>query len=183
MKNLIYIFLLFFTIVSCTNNKGVYWCGDHPCINKKEREAYFKKHMIVEIKQLSKNNTKDTSNIEKIIQRTKIEEKRRIKEEKDLAKQARIEEKRRIKEEKDLAKQARIEEKRRIKEEKDLAKKIELDETKIIKKKKRISEQSVEINIDLENSTISSNSFKKLVEKITKKNTLRPYPDINDIPN
>ena len=29
-------------IISCSANKGVYWCGDHSCINKKEKEAYFK---------------------------------------------------------------------------------------------------------------------------------------------
>jgi len=53
MKN--YLFLcVFFLIFSCTNNKSVYWCGDHPCINNKEKEAYFKKTMIVEVRELKK---------------------------------------------------------------------------------------------------------------------------------
>ena len=46
MKKTIYFLSLFF-IIACANNKGVYWCGDHPCINNKEKEAYFKKTMIV----------------------------------------------------------------------------------------------------------------------------------------
>ena len=49
MKNLFFLFILFI-IISCSPNRGVYWCGDHPCINKKEKEAYFKKTMIVEKK-------------------------------------------------------------------------------------------------------------------------------------
>ena len=42
MKNLFFLFILFM-IISCSSNKVVYWCGDHPCINKKEKKAYFKK--------------------------------------------------------------------------------------------------------------------------------------------
>ena len=65
MKN--YLFLcIFFLIISCTNNKSVYWCGDHPCINKKEKEAYFKKTMIVEVRELKKDNSKDISEYEKL---------------------------------------------------------------------------------------------------------------------
>ena len=164
MKNLLYLFV-FFIIISCTVNKDVYWCGDHPCINKKEREAYFKKTMIVEIKELKKKTIKNNSEIEKITEQAKLEEKRRIKEEKGLAKQA------------------RLEEKRRIKEEKDLAKKVERDEKKIINKKK-IKPQKIE-NIDtkIKNVKVDKSNFRKLVEKIIKKNSLRPYPNINDITN
>ena len=41
------------------DNTGVYWCGDHPCINKKEKEAYFKKNMIVEKRNLKKEKSKN----------------------------------------------------------------------------------------------------------------------------
>ena len=44
--------------ISCSSDKSVYWCGDHACINKKERKAYFKKTMIVEKKIISKKNKK-----------------------------------------------------------------------------------------------------------------------------
>ena len=41
-------------VLNCSNNKTIYWCGDHPCINKKEKEAYFKETMIVEVRDLKK---------------------------------------------------------------------------------------------------------------------------------
>ena len=54
---------------------------------------------------------------------------------------------------------------------------------KIIKKEKKTSTQNVNINTTSTNISIDSSKFDELVEKITKRNTLRPYPDINDIPN
>ena len=54
-----------------------------------------------------------------------------------------------------------------------------------IKTEKKASKQNVNItsNLNLENPTIKPTNFSELVENITKKNTLRPYPDVNDIPN
>ena len=176
MKNLFFLFILFI-IISCSPNRGVYWCGDHPCINKKEKEAYFKKTMIVEIRYLNKNNYKDESEIEKLLQQAQMNEKKRIKNEKDLTKQAKLEEKRRIKEEKELANEIKQEEERRVKVEKKTLKK------KIAKKQKKPSEKSVALDSDIRNVKINLNKFSDLVEKITKQNIFRPYPDINDIPN
>ena len=164
MKNLFYL-IIFFVIIGCSTNKVVYWCGDHPCINKKEKEAYFKKTMVVEMKELKKTNINNNSEIEKIIQQAKLDEKQRIKQEKDLINKAKLDEKRRIKEEKNLAKQ------------------IKKDEKKIIKKGRETSKQKVLIDIGFANIEIEATKFKELVEKITKKNLFRPYPDINDIPN
>ena len=164
MKNLFYL-IIFFVIISCSTNKVVYWCGDHPCINKKEKEAYFKKTMVVEMKELKKTNINNNSEIEKIIQQVKLDEKKRINQEKDLIKQAKLDEKRRIKEEKNLAKQ------------------IQKDEKKIIKKGRETSKQKVLIDTGFANIEIEATKFKELVEKITKKNLFRSYPDINDIPN
>jgi len=164
VKNLFYL-IIFFLIIGCSTNKAVYWCGDHPCINKKEKEAYFKKTMIVEMKELKKTNINNNSEIEKIIQQVKLDEKQRIKQEKNLAKQAKLDEKRRINEEKNLAKQ------------------IRKDEKKIIKKDKETSKQKVLIDTGIVNTEIEASKFKELVEKITKENLFRPYPDINDIPN
>jgi len=70
MKTILYLIILFI-FTSCSTDKDTYWCGDHPCINKKEKEAYFKKTMIVEIKNLEKKNSKNNSEIEKIIQQKK----------------------------------------------------------------------------------------------------------------
>ena len=110
MKKYIFLTISIF-IFGCSVGKGVYWCGDHPCINNKEKEAYFKKTMIVEVRNYNKDKINDNSEIEKLLDQAKLDEKRRILSEKELAKQAKIEEKK-------LAKQIEIDEKNRIKEEK-----------------------------------------------------------------
>ena len=194
MKNLFFIFTLIM-LVSCTTNQGAYWCGDHPCINKKEKEAYFRKTMIVEIRDLGNKNYESDSEYEKIKRQAQLDEKKRIKGEKDFTKQTKLEEKRRIKEEKYLLKQAKLKEKKRIKEEKDLEKQIKLEEKKRIKENKKLSrkkidknqkrhlKKSTELDTNIINTEIKLSKFSKLAEKIDKENTLRPYPDINDIPN
>ena len=192
-----YLILLIFSLLlfACSNGKRVYWCGDHACINNKEKESYFKKTMIVEVRELSKQNKKSKSELEIIKKQAGIEQKKEIKNEKELAKQARLDEKRRMKEEKELDKQARLDEKRRMKEEKELAKQVLLEEIKIIKEEKKSSkkkilkteivplEKEVIINTGTARINISSTEFKELVEKITKKNMFKPYPNINAIPN
>jgi hypothetical protein len=192
-----YLILLIFSLLlfACSNGKRVYWCGDHACINNKEQVAYFKKTMIVEIKELSKQNKKSKSELEIIKKQAGLEQKKEIKNEKELAKQVRLDKKRRIKEEKELAKQVRLDKKRRIKEEKELAKQVRLEEKKIIKEEKKSYkkkvlktenvplEKEIVINTGIARINISSNEFKELVEKITNKNMFRPYPNINDIPN
>ena len=180
------LFLVFLFILSCTNNKSVYWCGDHPCINKKEKESYFKKTMIVEVKNL-KNIKNKSSEIEKITEQAKQEEKKRIKKEKSFLKQAKLDEKKRIKRERDLAKKAKLEEKKRIKEEKKLEKQIKLDEKRMKKKmkknKKKVIEKVADTNVKRETAEIKLNKFEELVEKITGRNSVRSYPDINNIPD
>ena len=197
MKNLFFLFILFilFIIISCSPNRGVYWCGDHPCINKKEKEAYFKKTMIVEVKSSKNKNYKNISEIEKIMQEAQSKEKKRIKDEKDFTKQIKLEQKKQIKEEKNLAKQVKLEEKKQIKEEKNLAKQVKLEEKRRIKDEKKSSKRKIIVSqkkqlkkkVDLDagitNTEIKLGKFSELVEKITKKNTFRPYPDINDVPN
>ena len=192
-----YLILLIFSLLlfACSNGKRVYWCGDHACINNKEKEAYFKKTMIVEIRELSKQNKKSKSELEIIKKQAGLEQKKEIKNEKELAKQVRLDKKRRINEEKELAKQARLDEKRRMKEEMELAKQVRLEEIKIIKeekksfKKKILKTENVPlkkeviINTGTARINISSTQFKELVEKITKKNMFKPYPNINTIPN
>ena len=164
MKKLLYLFI-FFILFNCSSSKGVFWCGDHPCINKKEKEAYFKKTMIVEIRELDKTNNNNKTELEKIIQNAKNEEKRRLKEEKDLTKQA------------------KLDEKRRLEEEKNLAKKIERDVKKIIKKEKVLPKNNVDSISASKDNKIYSGKFNELAQQIIQKNTFRPYPDINDMPN
>ena len=176
MKNLFFLFILFI-IISCSSNRGVYWCGDHPCINKKEKEAYFKKTMIVEIKGSKNKNYKNISDIEKIMKEAQTKEKKRIKGEKNLARQLKLEEKKRLKEEKNLAKQLKLEEKGQIKDEKKSSRR------KIIVNKKKQLKQKVDLDAAIANAEVKLGKFGELVEKITKKNAFRPYPDNNDIPN
>ena len=194
MKNYFFV-SLFFLIISCSSSNSVYWCGDHPCINKKEKEAYFKKTMIVEVKDLKRNSYKDKSELEKILQQARKSEKRRIDKEKQLLKPAKLEEKRRIDKEKQLLKQAKLEERRRIKEEKELLKEMQLEEEKrnnverktlnkkVEKKQKKIAKKNITLESSIENTEISSNQFGELLKNIIKKNSFRTYPDINNIPN
>ena len=185
---------------SCSTGNEAYWCGDHACINKEEKEAYFKKTMIVEIKDIEKKSSKNNSEIEKVIlqaqdndkkkikkgkyldKQEKLETKRMEKEKKRLAKQAKLEAKRIEKERKKIAKEAKLEAKRIEKEKRELAKQSNMSESKTIKKTKNEEVKKI-INYDAEVEKLPtfSTSFNKLVERITNRNILRPYPDINDI--
>lgn len=180
----IFILLCFLLLFSCSNSKKVYWCGDHACINNKEKEAYFKKTMIVEIKEIKRKKKRKTD-IEKIItqdkKNTKVKEDYEIIEEnntfdeKELAKQAKLDEKRRIKKEKELAKQAKID-KKKISKETVLEKELE----KVIIEEDRNSTKEIVAN---ENNDINSNKFRSMAERILKKNSSKSYPDINNVPN
>ena len=114
---IILILSLLLIVVNCSSGKQVYWCGDHPCANKKEREAYFKKTMTVEIKEMGKKKKSDKSKLAKILEQAEIDQNKNVKNDKDLAKQQRLEEKEKIKEQKAMMKQAKIEQKKRAKEE------------------------------------------------------------------
>ena len=193
MKTCLFLSIFFF-IISCASTKSVYWCGDHPCINKKEKEAYFKKTMIVEKRKINKENEKIESEFDLIKDQSAQEEKISNKGEKKLAKQARLDEKRRIKEQKKLDKQLRAEEKERIKAKRKMEKEKRTKEKKILKaKKKSSSNEAKSIDDPLIGDNTATNSdtslsiknfeFESFVEKITRKNKTKPYPDINDIPN
>ena len=160
MKKFLLLMFLFF-LFSCASNKTVYWCGDHACKNKKEKETYFKKTMTVEIKQINNKTKKKYSSHEKILQQMETDTKKKIKEEKELAKQLRSEEKMRIKKEKELAKQLKLKEKKKINKKNKLTKQINLKK----------------------DEEIHSAIFTELKQKIIEKNLFRPYPDINNIQN
>ncbi len=199
--------LLFIILLSCTNKNEVYWCGDHACINNKEKKAYFEKTLITEIKDLTKQKRKK-SQFEIIKEKAgldldkgkeeEFEDKIEVlstEEQKALAKQLRLEEKQRIKEEKKLAKQSRLVEKgigNEAKTEGDCTKlvklheklKCKMDEKKAnkAKSKKDDSKIKLEASVINEKDMDSSVEFNELVKKIHKKNLSRSYPDINDIP-
>ena len=202
-----FIILLFIILLSCTNKNKVYWCGDHACINNKEKKAYFEKTLITEIRDLTKQKRKK-SDFEIIKEKAgldldkekeeEFEDKIKVlstEEQKALAKQLRLEEKQRIKEEKKLTKQSRLDEKKignEAKAEGDCTKlvklheklKCKMDEKKAnkAKSKKDDSKIKLEASVINEKDMDSSVEFNELVKKIHKKNLSRSYPDINDIP-
>jgi len=182
MKKILLLFVLLI-VSNCSNTKGVYWCGDHACINKKEKEAYFKKTMIVEVKYAEQINNKDNTEYEKILTNVKDKEKNRIISEKNLSKKTKYEIKNQIKEEKKLAKQINQEEKNRIKETKKLAKKLRKEEKKILNNEKKSAKQTKVVSSEPYKIEIKPNKFSELVDYIHKKNVLKKYPDINKIPN
>ena len=196
----VFIIFLFF-ITSCSSNKVTYWCGDHACLNKKEKEAYFKKTMIVEIKQSNSNKGKTISEIEEIKKRAKKEEAKRIDEEKSLAKLEKINQKRLKKEEKALAKALAKEEKLfKKKEKKEKKSLLENLNSKNEKNKKILSTKSDNLEkiesliekktneVIISKKSFSSlsdndmNNFEQILKRVYSENNLKPYPDINDIP-
>jgi len=187
-----YLFAILILTSSCTTNKGVYWCGDHQCINKKEKEAYFKKTMIVEMRQLDKSK-RDSSEYEKLLKQAKIDEKTRIQNEKQIKKQIKIDEKKRIKDEKKRLK----EEKKKLKNEEKMSKEtqesvleekqqpeetVSIDQIDEIEEIEEIVKTEENFNLNSnEGETSGGSSFDKIYDMITKRNDSKSYPDINDI--
>ena len=186
-------FILLFFISSCSNNKVVYWCGDHACINKKEREAHFKKTLTVEVKNINNDNLKNDSSIKKIQdqvfisdkkrkeldKQAKIDKKKEIQIQKELDKQAKIDQKKEIQKQKELDKQSKLEQKKEIQKQKELDKQSKLEQTKEIPKEKNISRDLKQDELVNKNT----DKFSQILERITGKNFTKPFPNINDIQN
>ena len=96
-----------------------------------------------------------------------------------MTKQLKLEKKRKIKEEKEIAKQLKLEKKKKIKKEK----KLQNDYSENLNKKIATKKISKTIEGSSFIGNLKVNKFKDLVDNIIKKNTFRPYPDINDIPD
>ena len=174
----LFIIITFVLFYSCSNNRNVYWCGDHACVDAKEKKEYFKKNMVIEIQKSNKKRKKKLSQVEMIKEKSglnNVNSKKNNKEEKLLAKKIEIEEKRKLKEEKKAIKRKLIEERKRLKVEKKMAKKT--------KSKKKNQKNTVKIKktADKKFTNAPSSEFNALVQKILKKNKSKPYPDINSI--
>ena len=186
MKRYIY-FIIFILIISCSSNKGVYWCGDHACANNKEKEAYFKKTMIVEVRNLDKNNRDQVSANEKILNQSRSKKKNIIIAENNLEQEISLEEEKREMEqqieiqEQVLEQQIEIQEQEIAERKENINEQIDLEEEaknkeNIEKKKLSTLDKAVEIK------EVGSKSFDELVENISVRNSTRSYPKINDIP-
>ena len=166
----VYILLTLFLLSNCTNQNRVFWCGDHACKNKKEKEAYFKKTMIVEVKSAIKSEDKKESNLENEILK---KDKKKIKKIED---QTILNEEKRLKEESELIKEVILEEEK-LKEEKKI-----FEQATLNNEKKAVNESNINIaNVEVNSKSINQ-EFDVLVKKITNKNLNKPFPNINDIP-
>jgi hypothetical protein len=172
MKNL-FLFFLFLLLLQCSSNKIVFWCGDHACINKKEKESYFKKTLIIQVKEINKKNKIKYTDIEKILQQNNVSDKQKIKKDKKFAKQVYREEKIKRKIEKKLAKKAYREQKNKDKRQK----KLSIKKPKLIKLGKKVEPKKTSTL-----SKIVSDDFSKIADTIIKKNSSKNYPDINNVP-
>jgi len=165
--------ILFTTLlIGCANSNQVYWCGDHPCVNKKEREDFFKENMTIEVKKLSTEEKKQYSEVEKVFEQAYSKKvKKRILKEKQIDKKNKYEEKEKIKEDKILAKEKMLEREKLLKKEKKLLKKNQ-------KKKNKVKKVESSENLLTEKN---NSDFTSLVEKVMKNSLSKPYPDLNDV--
>ena len=173
MKFLV-IFLFMLIFAGCSNTNKTFWCGDHPCINKKEKKAYFKKYKTLEVKEINKKNKEEISNFQKIMDQAKKDQKKKIRDDKKIQKAKKLKEKNELKEQKRLTKKVRLEQKRKLNEQKKLKKHVKLQERKIIKNKKIIKTTDYKSNLS---------EYEKIVIRIKEKNMSKKYPNINYIPN
>ena len=158
--------LIFFFIISCSGGKTVYWCGDHACISKKEKEAYFKKTMIVEKIEINDKNNSSNSLNQKILDQAKINEKNRIKNEKRILKLKKAEDKIKAKKQKQQRKKVKLIKKENVKSAKEKS-----------KEKKKVMQAN---NENISTKFSSSSSFSEIKNYVIKKNKNKPFPNIND---
>ena len=197
-----YIFLIICILFlqSCVSQKKTFWCGDHPCANKAEQQSYFEENLIVEVKQKYITKKEEVSKVEKIVkQTTKINKK-------EIAKLEKLEKKRLLNEEKELIKLSKIKDKKNSKWKKNNLKvknveikntnqkNLEINEIKKnktlnkndTKKLKQTETNSVPAkavnNKEFKDKTLNSD-FQEIAEIIKKRNKIKSYPNINDIPS
>ena len=158
----LYLIFLSFALVSCSNGaKEVYWCGDHACINKKERKIYFAETMIVEVRKLDKNFELNKIEKDEILKAIKSKDKKY---------------KKNIKKNYDdyyiKAEELIIKKTKKIKKQKK-KKYTKKKNEKWSFKKKAIAKSSY--------GESALSKFNDLANKISKRNELKDYPDINNI--
>jgi len=186
---------LFFLLVllSCSSNNEVFWCGDHACINKAEKEEFFQNNMIVEVRKIGEKTNKEYSKVNEIINQGKLNKKNLAVDENGKIKLSKSEKKQRIKDEKQLSRQLLKQKRQRIKDEKKLAKEFKKEEKKrnknkdvknkvySIKKTKKVVKKPL-INKSNVVSSVNDKSglkFVDLVKKIKEISYAKSFPDIN----
>ena len=192
-------FLIFIILISCTQGKKVYICGDRPCLDKKEFQEYFAENLIYEIKTKKSKEYKNV-NLVKLNQKKKdkkiknnIENSLNKKERKALLKKERIRLKNERKakaikakeiaiEKKKLAKQAIIDKKKIAKHKKNKINNKSSKKPAIFKKKANnnpdLSEEELKI-ITKKTKTSSTEIFSNKVKTETNKNICSSITDCN----
>ena len=168
----LYLIFLSFALISCSNGgKEVYWCGDHACINKKERKLYFAETMIVEVRKLDKNFELNQNEKDKILESIKLKDKKYAKKIKKNDDSTYIN-----------AEELIIKKTKKNKKVKKVKKITKEEKKKSVKKKKNkylFKKNEVIANTSYGESALSK--FNKLANKISKRNESKDYPDINNI--
>ena len=167
---LLFLLFLFFSISACDNKKLVYWCGDHPCVNNKERIAYFQKTMTVEMRESSKGNKIDLKEEKRLKRKAKLELKKQQQNEKRLKKQAKLEEKIRAQNKK--KKKKIFKNTKKINKDKKVSKEI-IQDDKVIEESNKVAKR-FEIN--------KSDNFDEILDVILNSEKNKKFPDINSFP-
>jgi len=170
----LFFFIIGFVLFSCSNNNEVYWCGDHACINKKEKEFYFKEKMVVEKRLVKKSDKLNKVEKDEILKKIRVKEKSRSIAKKKQKEEAHISKKSADK----IIKQESSDNQTYLSKKECLNWDIKKRSLKECFKFKS-SNQKIASKENIEQSS----DFNELVEKIIKKNMSRPYPDINNIQN
>ena len=157
MKLLILFFILLVPFLSsCKKSDLVYWCGDHECVNEKERISYFKKTMIVEMKnadKVSKNDKTREKEIKKQLKIQKTEEKLKAKK---------------------MKKQAKINEKLKKKE-----KELKIEKSGFEKNVEQIEVETSKVKVVKKEFSYKTDNFDEIKKKIMNTEKNKPYLDIN----
>ena len=176
-----FLLLIAFLFSNCSSNNEVYWCGDHACVNKKEKEFYFKEKMIVEKRLVKKEEKLSKDKKDEIMKMIREKEKSKSKKRKEKNEEILISKKVTGKTDKlePSSNQAVFTKKECLSW--DMKKRSLKECFKFQSSKEKI--KSEDKSILSTDNVKSSSEFNELVEKITKENMSKPYPDINNIQN
>ena len=171
-----FLFIIFLFLFSCSNKvTQVYICGDHPCVNKKERKEYFDNNISIEVFTITpdKENKKNFTLVD--LNLMKSADNKDKKKNKNLSSvKSKEDVKKIIKKRRKLAKLKLKENKEnKIKGQKKVDKISKIKSKNVFKSKKREPITFVRICKNLEECDI--NKISKIIMDIGKK---KPFPDI-----
>lgn len=183
--------LVFLFLFSCSNKNKVFLCGNHECVNNKERKEYFAKNLAIEVKttEINKKKSIDLVKLNTEINKNDLDynsnrnqikiDKKKTKDEKRIAKL-------KIKEDRKLARQKIKEDKRltkiNAKRNKNNIKKIQTNinekrPTKVIKKIKKKKQITEKTNNNI-CSDVKNCDIEIITERLSIEGKSKKYPNI-----